>query len=216
MELFQKKYWERKSLIKRRLPQHPVIKSFVLSKIKEIRRIIPIKKETTLLDVGCGNGFFSYYFDKICDTTAIDYSETMISLNPVAKKYVMLAEDLKFPNDSFDIVFCNALLHHIEDTGRVLEEMKRVSRKYVIISEPNIFNPVNLINSIINKHERGALRFSLKYLKNKVEKHDLKIIDAFSFGFIVPKRMPIFSLPLLNLFEKRSFWGLMNIIITKK
>ena len=78
----QKDYWERSSLQKRRHPTHPVIESYVLSKIDRIRQYVPIEKDTRLLDVGGGNGFFSYYFENICDVTCIDSSEMMLSLNP--------------------------------------------------------------------------------------------------------------------------------------
>lgn len=204
MELFQKNYWERKSLIKRRPPQHPVVGSFVLPKIKEIRKVIPIKEETTLLDIGCGNGFFSYYFDKICDTTAVDYSETMINLNPVAKKYVMSAEDLKFSNDSFDIVFCNSLLHHVENINEVIDEMKRVSKKYIIISEPNALNPLIFIFSALNKEERKALKFSLRFLEKKITSSGAEIISAFSHGIITPNKTPPSFLPLLKPLKKNG------------
>jgi SAM-dependent methyltransferase len=216
MGLFQKKYWERKSLIKRRPPQHPVIENFVLPKIKEIRKIIPIKKETTLLDVGCGNGFFSYWWDKICDTTGVDYSETMINLNPITKKYVMSAEDLKFPDSFFDIVFCNSLLYHVENINKAIDEMRRVSRKYLIISEPNAFNPLIFIFSVLNKQERRALKFSLGFLKRKIDYSGVKIISAFSHGVITPNKTPSLLLPLLKPLEKRRLFGVMNIIITKK
>jgi len=195
MEIYQKKYWERKSLLLRRDHSHPVVKEFVLPKINEIRKIIPIKMETTLLDVGCGNGFFSYYFDKICDTTGIDYSETMISLNPIAKKYVMSAEDLKFSDNSFDIVFCNSLLHHVENINKVIDEMKRVSKKYIIISEPNALNPLIFIFSALNKEERKALKFSLRFLEKKISSSGAEIISAFSCGIITPNKIPPYLYP---------------------
>lgn len=216
MESFQKKYWERKSLTRRRPPQHPVIESFVLPKIKEIRKIIPIKKETTLLDVGCGNGFFSYWWDKICDTTAVDYSETMIKLNPIAKRYLMSAEKLDFPDNSFDIVFCNALLHHVENMDKVIDEMRRVSRKYIILLEPNIFNPLIFIFSALIKKERKALKFSLRFLERKISSSGAEIVSAFSHGIITPNKTPSFLLPLLKPLEKKWIFGAMNIIIAKK
>lgn len=214
--LFQKKYWERKKLEKRRHPSHQVIKAYVVPKINEIRKIISIEKETKLLDVGGGNGFFSYYFDKICDTTCIDYSKKMIKLNPIKKKYVMDANNLKFGDNSFDIVFCHALLHHVDDMKKVIKEMKRVSKKYIVILEPNRNNPLMFMFSLIVKEENKALRFSLSYLKKYIESCGLNIVSSFSYGLIVPNKTPKILLPFFKRFDIRFLLGMTNFIISKK
>uniref|UniRef100_A0A6H1ZER6 Putative methyltransferase n=1 Tax=viral metagenome TaxID=1070528 RepID=A0A6H1ZER6_9ZZZZ len=211
----QKNYWERENLIKRRLPEHPCIREYVVPKIKEIQKIIQINKENTFLDVGCGNGFFGYYFEKICRTTGVDYSEKMIELNPIKNKHIMDANNLKFKDNSFDIVFCHALLHHIEDIDRVIQEMRRVSKKYIVILEPNRNNPLMFLFSLIIKEERKALNFSLAYLKKIVSKN-LKIIDAFSYGMIVPNKTPKIFLPIVKLFNFKQPFGMTNFVITQK
>ena len=61
---YQKEYWERENLRKRRTPWHPCVKEYVVPKIKEIQKTIPINKETNLLDVGCGNGFLAIILKK--------------------------------------------------------------------------------------------------------------------------------------------------------
>ena len=38
-------------------------------------------------------------------------------------------QDLKFPNESFDIVVCVAILEHVEDPHKAIEEMRRVMKK---------------------------------------------------------------------------------------
>lgn len=213
---FQIKYWNRKKLDKRRSPTHEAVRDYVLPKIEEIRKIVPIKKSTKLLDVGGGNGFFSFYFDKICDTTCIDYSKKMIELNPIKKRLVMDANNLKFKDNSFDIVFCHALLHHVDDMNRVIKEMKRVSKKYVIILEPNRDNPLMFMFSLIVKEENKALKFSLSYLNKQVKSCGLKIASSFSYGLIVPNKAPKFLLPFFRLFNKRFFFGITNCIISVK
>jgi len=50
----QKTFWERDNLNKRRKPSHPVIRTFAESKITEI------EKNSDLLEVGAGNGFFLF------------------------------------------------------------------------------------------------------------------------------------------------------------
>jgi ubiquinone/menaquinone biosynthesis C-methylase UbiE len=136
---YQKEYWEKER--NRRSPSHPVIKAFAEPKVHYINRILASRgsrkfNEMTLLDVGCGNGFFTYYFEPIYDTYGIDYSEFMLSINPCKKRACGSATDLPFAENSFDIVFCSNLLHHLEEPIDAVREMRRVSRKYVVLSEP--------------------------------------------------------------------------------
>ena len=215
-KVHQKDYWEREHLTKRRHPEHPVIAAYVLPKIELLRRYVELTPQTKLLDVGCGNGFFTYYFDKICDVHGVDYSERMLQINPVEKTSLMSADDLKFPDNSFDVAFCHALLHHVENISRVIQEMKRVSKKHVIILEPNRNNPLMFLFSLLAKEEHKALRFSLPYLRNLVTKNGLRVVTAFSYGMIVPNKIPTFALPLVRLFNFKQPFGMTNFLIAQK
>ena len=55
----------------------------------------------------------------------------------------MAAESLEFPDESFDFVFGNGLLHHV-DIEAALREVYRVLRKKgkAVFSEPLAYNPV--------------------------------------------------------------------------
>lgn len=212
----QKEYWERKSLQKRRSPKHPVVEAFAKPKINYIKKYIKFSKETTLLDVGCGNGFFSYHFSRLCDVTGTDFSRQMLVINPITKKFLANAEKLPFEDNSFDVVFCSNLLHHLKNVEKCISEMVRVSKKYIIVSEPNRNNPFLFIFSAIVKEERKGLKFSLNYLKNMLRRRGLNIISSISTGMIFPNKTPTFLLPLLNLFNFNFPFGSFNIIITKK
>ena len=200
---------------KRRRSDHPVIKEYVLPKISAIQEYVNMDKNTKVLDVGCGNGFFTYYFDKICNVYGIDFSEQMIAMNPVKNTTVMNAENIGFMDKSFDIVFCHALLHHVEDVDKVINEMKRVTRRYLIFLEPNRNNPLMFLFSLCVKEEWRAMRFSLCYMKKIITRNKLDIIKAFSYGLIVPNKTPIFALPLLRLFNFPNPFGITNFLIVK-
>jgi ubiquinone/menaquinone biosynthesis C-methylase UbiE len=214
--LFQKDYWERKSLDERRTPEHPVVGQYVLPKIEQIRRYVPLEKKTRLLDVGCGNGFFSYYFDRICDTVGVDYSEKMLARNPIPQKILMDANHLSFQDFAFDVVFCHALLHHLEHVDQALQEMRRVSRKYVIIMEPNRNNPLMYLFSAFVPEERKATKFSMGFLKEKLTRNHLKVVASFSHGMTVPNRTPTLLLPLMKLLDFRQPLGMTNILVAEK
>ena len=214
--MFQKDYWERKALEKRRSPDHPVVRHYALSKIAQIRRYVELEKKTRLLDVGCGNGSFSLPFSSICGTVGVDFSEKMLARNPIPQKFLMDASHLAFQDLSFDVVFCHALLHHVENPVAVLKEMKRVSRRYVVILEPNRANPLMYLFSALVPEERKALDFSLGYLKGKMEESGLKMIAALSHGMTVPNKTPGFLLPLVKKLDFPQPWGMTNILIGER
>ncbi len=187
-----------------------------MPKIAKVQKHISIDRQTRLLDVGCGNGFFSYYFDTICRTVGVDFSEKMLSKNPIAQKAIMDAGHLCFQDLSFDVVFCHDLLHHVDDMDAVLREMRRVSRKYVVIMEPNRANPLMFLFSALVKEERKALAFSMGHLRNKLEQNRLKVISSFSHGMTVPNKTPAFLLPLMKCLDFEQPWGMTNILIAER
>ncbi len=212
----QKQYWERDGLSKRRHPSHPVVAAYVLPKISEIRKHLVLDKGTRLLDVGCGNGFFTYHLDPICDVRGVDFSTRMLALNPVRKTCLMDAARLGFADGSFDVVLCHALLHHAGGIDGIVSEMRRVSRKYVVVLEPNRNNPLMFLFALWKREERGALRFSMPFLKGVVERNGLRVLAAFSHGMIVPNKTPAFLLPLLRLMDFRQPLGMTSVVIAEK
>jgi ubiquinone/menaquinone biosynthesis C-methylase UbiE len=212
----QKDYWEREELSGRRSPEHPVVREYALSKITEITRHVPLTKDVRLLDVGCGNGFFTYHLDKVCDAWGVDFSQKMLDLNPVKKTRLMDASDLKFPDDSFDVVFCHALLHHVDDPHKAVSEMARVSKRHVILLEPNRNNPLMFLFSAIVPQERAALRFSLSHLRDLAEGCNLEVNASFSHGMLVPNKTPTSLLPLFRLINFRQPLGMTNFVIASK
>ena len=214
--MHQKEYWERKELASRRSPDHPVIAAYVLPKIAMIRRWVPLAPETSLLEVGCGNGFFTYYFDRVCTVTGVDYSEAMLSMNPVRRKALMDAGNLAFADDSFDVVFCHALLHHVEDVDKAVREMRRVSRRYVVLLEPNRNNPLMFLFAAAVKEERSALRFTPAFLSAAARRAGCTVDAAFSYGMIVPNKTPTVALPLMRLFDRRMPLGMTAFVIAQK
>ena len=216
----QQQYWHAESQLSRRDPEHPVIRAYVEPKIAFICEKISLPSGASILDIGAGNGYFSVHWSKRGDVLATDYSDVMLQKNPVHKKQVMDARDLKFPDNSFDMVFCHALLHHIEkeDRKKVMTEMTRVSKKYVAMIEPNILNPIIAAFSTLKKEEHGALVFTPRYVRSLLTNADLRIVDARTWGLLTPNRMPFSKqlLPLCQQFERPLPFGVTNIVIGEK
>ena len=212
----QKAFWERDDLNKRRKPSHPVIRAFVEPKITEIEKYIEIEKNSDLLELGAGNGFFSFYLENICNLTATDYSRKRIELNPAKSKRVMDASNIEFEDNSFDIVFESNLLHHVVDIDRVISEMKRVSKKYLVFIEPNRNNPLMFLFGLLKKVERNSLKFSLRYMRHLATNEGLEIVSSITMGLVLPNKTPSWLLPILEKIDGKFQLWFYNIVIAEK
>lgn len=207
-------YWK---TTKYRLPEDPAVREFVSSKIKIIQRFIPLRG-VNILDVGCGNGTFMHYFASApaLKITGLDISDAMLSKNSSDNLIKASAEDLPFKNNSFDLVFEANLLHHTKNPEKILQEMKRVTKTYMVLIEPNRINPVMFLFSLFNKVERRGLRSSQKYIRYLLKRASLDLIYITSQGVITQNNTPKFLIPILKLFEKEFFYGAYIIAISQK
>lgn len=91
------------------------------------------------LEIGAGTGYFSLNLlatGAIREATATDISPGMLAalgasaeeLGLEVETVVTDAESLPFPDESFDLVFGHAVLHHIPDLRKAMSEFRRVLR----------------------------------------------------------------------------------------
>lgn len=139
----------------------------------------------------------------------------MLKKNSCELKVCGTANKLPFKENSFDITFCSNLLHHLENHQETVSEMKRVSNKYVVLSEPNRNNPLMFMFGLLKKIEWGALKFSLKYMKRLVERGGLQIISASTMGIILPNKTPKILLPYIKKLDGEFPLGFYNIVVAR-
>jgi len=91
--------------------------------------------KTTLLDVGCGNGFFVEEASKRgFVTTGCDIiPEKQFSHS---KYKVSSVENLDFRDNEFDIVVCSHTLEHVVNFDKAVKELKRVTKKKLCVVVP--------------------------------------------------------------------------------
>ena len=212
----QKNFWDK--TIKRRMPDHPVVVAFAEPKVDFIRACIEKDRGgceiKQILDVGCGNGFFTRPLACWAKCTGLDFSQRMLDLNPVdAIKVCGDVNSMPFEDNSFDLVFCSNLLHHIPDALTAVLEMKRVSSHYVVISEPNRNNPLMFVFGFVKSVERGTLKFSCGYLKKLAAKANLRVVDITTMGAVLPNRTPTKLLPFFKLFDGRFPLAFYNVMV---
>ncbi len=195
---------------------HPVILDYVLNQIRLIQQEIPLHSETRLLEVGCGNGYFTVQFEKICKVTGIDISQWMLSQNPVKTTHLMDARKMDFPDNSFDIVFCHETLHHMEDYQAVMREIYRVTKQHLVIIEPNNANPLLFLLGLLMSSERQSLKFSLRYVRNIAVNHGFQVLKAYSYGLMIPAATPVWMLPFARGFNFKQPFGWENFVFAQK
>ncbi|MFH1547236.1 MAG: class I SAM-dependent methyltransferase [bacterium] len=154
---------------------------------KEVKRIVATcklipKDVKSLVDIGCGNGIFVNYILK----NKGDIKCLGIDRSITALKYVMTSKTkgdithIPLKDRSYDLSCALEVIEHLDNEGfeKALDELARVSKKYVIISVPN--NEI-LENNFIRCPDCQSL-FSASLHKRRFNQDKMKSL-LMKFGF---------------------------------
>jgi SAM-dependent methyltransferase len=140
----------------------------------------------SVLDVGCGVGHWGRLLSSVLPPDAtlvgvdqepewvVEASSRAAQLAPRFRYERGRAEELAFPDDSFDLVTCQTLLIHVDRPGAVIKEMLRVTKPggLILVAEPN-----NRVWSLVDTSTTadapiedclGAARFLLTCERGKI------------------------------------------------
>lgn len=95
----------------------------------------------SMLDVGCAEGFFMNAVRERfgTETWGVDISDSAVRKARENFGFNVAAADatnLPFPDDCFDVVLSTETIEHVLDPDKMVGEMKRVARRYVIVTTP--------------------------------------------------------------------------------
>lgn len=185
---------------------NPLQKALIANFYKEFYRIVKPLRVNTVLDVGCGEGFTLKKLEekKIGKKNeGIDYSAEAIKIGKKIYPELNLAKgniyDLKYEDNSFDLLICTEVLEHLADPVKAIEEMKRVTSKYILLSVPNepFFIMANFLRGKYLKnlgnhpeHINHWTAFGFEKFLQKQGLHVVKAKHPFAWSLILTKKQP--------------------------
>lgn len=123
---------------------NPIQKALIANFYKEFYKMVKPLRVSTVLDVGCGEGFTLKKLEekKIGKKNeGVDYSADAIKIGKKIYPELNLSKgniyELKYEDNSFDLLICTEVLEHLEDPVKAVAEMRRVTSKYILFSVPN-------------------------------------------------------------------------------
>jgi ubiquinone/menaquinone biosynthesis C-methylase UbiE len=108
------------------------------------------------------------------------------------------------------------LIHHIIESAGVFREMRRVTRKLVILFKPNRWNLLQAGFSLAVSKERLGLRNTRIYLTNMIQRAGLNIVHYATVGCIFPNKCPVWLARILGEVPfKIPYVGISHLLIAE-
>lgn len=172
----------------------------------------PLDQSLSVIDIGCGGGstlsiFKELGFKKL---TGIDFSKESINhcerlgFIPQKNVFQMDANHTSFPDQSFDIVFSEGLWEHFQDPRPFMLETIRLSKKYIIVIQPNhfsIFGKLMQLGWELFSRNTGSVKeytFPLSYFKSFLKMYGFDLIQS---------KSTILHEQAIMLFERNHKWS---------
>lgn len=167
----------------------------------------------TVIDIGAGNGFFTWLLEAWGTAIAVDFARTMLEQHPSRNRIQADAFTLPFADSAVDVAFCGNLLHHLSDPRAAVREMARVAGRYVVLVEPNRNNPLMLGFGLLKREERGTVYLHEGELRRFMENANLEIVASTTMGTVLPNKTPDLLLPFARLIDGESPLGFYAVAV---
>ncbi len=185
---------------------NPIQKALIGNFYKEFFKMVKPLRAVSILDVGCGEGFtLKKLEEKKIGKKAegIDYSNDAIKIGKKIYPELTLSKgdvyDLKYPDNSFDLVICTEVLEHLEDPAKAVAEMRRVTSKYIIFSVPNepFFIMANFLRGkylkSLGNHPEHINHWTSWGFESFLKKNGLTVVKSkhpFAWSLVLSKKQP--------------------------
>ena len=150
--------------------------------------ILITEKNRTVLDIGCGIGnYLEELYKKGHLINGIDISENMLRTSKERlKKYISVPplcrtdiENLPFPDNKFDVVFCVGVLEYLESDEKALEQISRVLKPggLLFLTLPNILSIRNFLDPYYLLNKGWKFLYKRVVRKKTKPRKDFKLKD---------------------------------------
>jgi 2-polyprenyl-3-methyl-5-hydroxy-6-metoxy-1,4-benzoquinol methylase len=155
---------------------------------KILKREISKKGRTTLLDYGCGDGYWCLVFSRflLCEVSGVDYNPLRLErCRKVMRNIKFIEADLNKSNEQlgkFDIVFCNQVIEHVKDDVSFLKGIRDHLKKdgTLILGTPNEGSFTHRFRNYFSKGETDHVHFyKEKGIRDKIEKASFIVKDIY-------------------------------------
>lgn len=169
--------------------------------------------QAKILDLGCGTGWFAGKLSNFGLVTAIDLSESAISIAKTRLPHIQFIAgnlfDLPLPKQEFDLVVCQEVIAHVADQVGLLNRIADVltPRGYLVITTVNKF--------VIDRVDLGP--DPREHIKQWLRMKDFKRILAQRFHVLQTATViPMGDRGILKLVNKSKFAGLFHHLLGSK
>jgi ubiquinone/menaquinone biosynthesis C-methylase UbiE len=124
---------------------NPVVRRLMASFEGTLAELFAQAAPESVLDVGCGEGVLTHQWAQQLDQrriVGIDLDDEKLKAEwatrqrPNLEYRTMLAENMPFADDEFDLASAIEVLEHVPDPEHTVAEMARVARRHLLVSVP--------------------------------------------------------------------------------
>ena len=159
--------WSRNAISLTKSPLTKFYRNFLIKKLKFFE--IVNNKNSSILDFGCGFGYFlNYFYNKgYRNLYGIDPDKELLKQVPSQiKTSHQFGQKTNFEDNSFDVVFVYCVLHHLEKDKNYFEAIDEIMRilkpkGYLFICEPGHYR-----SFVIMEYITKVLSLFLKFFKS--------------------------------------------------
>ncbi len=161
------------------------LKNFMNTVVGSVKSLKP----ESILDVGSGEGFTlaRFHTEKIGKKLeGIEYMKEALELGKKLHPHIQTKPGniykLPYKDNMFDLVLSTEVLEHLDEPGKGLKELIRVSKKYVLLTVPNepwftvqrFMRGRNMLK--LGAHPEHVNLWTSKKFEDFVKNHNVKIV----------------------------------------
>jgi SAM-dependent methyltransferase len=161
--------------------------------LKKISQQLGLNVQTKVLDVGCGYGETLSNLHAVGMTNSIGIDNSENALRLCMKRnfligqdvFLMDATDMKFADKNFDLVISHGMLEHFRGAvfKEMIQEMCRVSKKYIVIFQPNHFSFFNKFMLATGRRPVKEFTYSKGDFVREFERFDFVLKKDYDINF---------------------------------